>query len=194
MFVALYQDRHLLVVDKPTGMPVIPGRQGGPSVVAGTDLLVCHRLDTETSGVLVLARTAAGHRLINAAFAEGRVRKTYRAITDRPLPDAVEVDLPIGTWRRGRVGVGTGKAAHTTFEVVGRAGERVAVEARPATGRTHQIRAHLASLGAPILGDEDYGGSPSARLWLHAWRLVLPWPGRDDQLHLEAPLPAGFEP
>ncbi len=194
MFTVLYSDRHLVILDKPSGLPVIPGRQGGPSIAGESGLLVCHRLDTETSGVLVLARSAAGHRLVNAAFAEGRVEKTYRAVVDQPLPDAVDVDLAIGEWRRGRVRVGDGKPAWTGFSVVWRDGARVGVEARPRTGRTHQIRAHLAALAAPIVGDEDYGGTPADRIYLHAARIVLPWPQADSRLVVEAPLPPGFAP
>jgi tRNA pseudouridine32 synthase/23S rRNA pseudouridine746 synthase len=194
VYPVLFRDRHLEVIDKPPGVPVVPTRQGGRSVAEDLGLLICHRLDTETSGVLVLARSAAGHRLVNTFFAEGRVEKTYAAVVTADLPDDVDVDRPIGTWRRGRVGVGSGKAAHTTFHVRWRNAGRTGVEARPTTGRTHQIRAHLASLRAPIEGDEDYGGAPADRLYLHAWRLVLPWPGPADRLVLESPLPAGFGP
>ena len=194
MFVVLYSDRHLVVFDKPGGVPVIPSRQGGASIAGESGLLVCHRLDTETSGVLVLARSAAGHRLMNAAFAEGRVEKTYRAVVDRPIADAVDVNLAIGLWRRGRVSVGHGKPARTAFAVRWRDGGRIGVEARPFTGRTHQIRAHLASLDAPIAGDEDYGGTPADRLYLHAAAIVLPWPHAESRLRVEAPLPPGFDP
>lgn len=189
----LFRDRHLVVIDKPAGVDTVPDRQGSDSVATRTGLLVCHRLDRGTSGVLVLARSAAGHRLVNAAFAEGRVQKQYAAVAVGALPDAGEVDAPIGAWRRGRVSVGEGKPARTRYRVRWRDGERLGVLAEPLTGRTHQIRAHLALAGAPLLGDPDYGGPPADRLYLHAWRIVLPWPGPGDTLTVEAPLPPGFE-
>lgn len=192
-FPVLYRDRHLLVIDKPAGIDTVPDRQGSDSVVGRTGLMVCHRLDRGTSGVLVLGRSAAGHRLVNAAFAEGRVRKQYRAVVAGELADAGEVDLPIGPWKRGRVVVGVGRAARTRWTVRWREGGRAGVLAEPLTGRTHQIRAHLAAAGAPVVGDEDYGGPPADRLYLHAWRLTLPWPGRHDALLLEAPVPPGFD-
>lgn len=193
MYPVLFRDRHLEVIDKPAGRPVIPGRQGGGSIAEDTGLLVCHRLDTDTSGVLVLARTAAGHRIMNRAFAEGRMTKEYAAVVAGEPPDDVTVDLPIGEWRRGRVSVGQGKAAQTRFCVRWRDGPRTGVLALPVTGRTHQIRAHAASLGAPLVGDPTYGGPAADRLYLHAWRITLPWPGEADRLVLQAPLPPGFD-
>lgn len=190
----LFQDRHLVVFDKPAGVPVVPTRGGGPSLADETGLLVCHRLDVGTSGVLVMARSAAGHRMVNAAFAERRVDKRYFAVVTGALPDEGVTHLPLGEWKRGRVAIGSGKAAESRWWVRWRADERAGVEVNPITGRTHQVRAHLAAAGAPILGDEDYGGRPAARIHLHAWRLVLPWPGRDDRLELVAPLPPGFAP
>lgn len=192
--VVLYQDRHLVVLDKPIGIPVIPARDQGVSLAGLTGNLVCHRLDRETSGVLVMARSAAGQRLMSMAFAEARVEKSYLAVVTGPMPEAATVDVPIGDWKRGRVQIGKGRAAFTTFTrrwttADGRSG----VLARPTTGRTHQIRAHLCHLGAPILGDIDYGGKPAARLYLHAWRVVLPWPGAQDRLVVEAPVPPGFD-
>lgn len=195
MFVVLYQDRHLVVLDKPPGLPVIPGRDGGDSVVGRSGWLVCHRLDTDTSGVLVMARTTAGQRIVNEAFAARKVEKSYRAVCVGSPPAAEGlVDLPLGEWQRGRVQIGRGKAAQTRWKVVGAAGGRVWVDAEPLTGRTHQVRAHLASIGLPILGDEAYGGPPAERIHLHARRLGLPWPRRGDRLLVEAPLPPGFSP
>lgn len=191
----LYQDRHLVVLDKPVGIPVIPGRDGGPSLSSQTGYLVCHRLDRDTSGVLVMARSAAGQRLMSIAFAEGKVEKHYLAVVTAPIVDEVTVEVPLGEWRRGRVQIGQGKACRTTFTRLWSTPDgRNGVHARPTTGRTHQIRAHLCSLGAPILGDIDYGGKPARRIHLHAWRVVLPWPGAADRLVIEAPVPEGFEP
>lgn len=188
----LYQDRHLVVFDKPAGVPVVPGRDGGPALSTETGWLVCHRLDAGTSGVLVMAKSAAGHRMVNAAFAERRVEKVYAAVCTGALPDAGTVDVPLGEWKRGRVVIGRGKPSLTRYVVSWRGADRMGVEAHPVTGRTHQVRAHLAHAGGPILGDVDYGGRPAERIYLHAWRLVLPWPDPGDRLTIEAPLPEGF--
>lgn len=194
MFVTLYRDRHIVILDKPAGIPTIPPRAGGPSVTWETGLLVCHRLDTDTSGCLVMARSVAGQRRVSEAFAQGRVQKQYAAVVAGDLPDEGEIDLPIGEWKRGRVSVGQGRDAKTRWRVRWRADGRAGVLAEPLTGRTHQIRAHLSAKGAPILGDPTYGGPPADRLYLHAWRIALPWPGPGDRLEVEAPLPPGFDP
>ncbi len=141
-----------------------------------------------------MARSLAGQRMISEAFATGRVHKEYLAVVAGDLPDEGEVDLPIGEWKRGRVKIGEGRPARTRFRVRWRAGGRTGVLAIPLTGRTHQIRAHLASLGAPIVGDPTYGGPEADRLYLHAWRIRLPWPGPNDELWAEAPPPPGFDP
>jgi 23S rRNA-/tRNA-specific pseudouridylate synthase len=195
VFTPLYRDRHLCVVDKPVGLPVTPPRNGGASVESRTGLRAAHRLDAETSGVLVLGASDEGLARAGTLFAEGAARKVYAAVvTPRPgvhLPDAGRCVLPIGDWQRGRVRVGRGRPATTDWQVIGRDGARCAMIVTPRTGRTHQIRAHLDALGAPIDGDTPYGGAPAARLHLHAWRLALPWEG--GTLQLEAPLPAVFD-
>jgi RluA family pseudouridine synthase len=194
VFVTLYRDRHLEVVDKPTGVPVIPARDGGGSIAGLTGLRVVHRLDTDTSGVLVLARSLAGQRLLSEAFAERRVEKEYAAVCVGTLADNGTCDVPLGEWKRSRVRIGEGRDARTHWSVAWRHDGRIGVRARPVTGRTHQIRAHLCHLGAPIVGDEAYGGPMAPRLLLHALRIVLPWPGPSDRLELHAPLPDGFGP
>ena len=159
-----------------------------------TGLLVCHRLDRDTSGCLVMASTPAGQRQMSDAFANGRVHKEYLAVVVGHLPSSGEIDLPIGEWKRGRVKIGDGRPARTRYEVRWRAGGRAGVLVTPLTGRTHQIRAHLASIGAPLLGDPTYGGPDADRLYLHAWRVRLPWPGPADELWVEAQVPPGFDP
>jgi RluA family pseudouridine synthase len=192
VFVTLHRDRHIQVLDKPVGIAVLPARDGGADVAASSGLLVCHRLDRDTSGCLVMARTPVGQREVSRAFAEGRVYKEYLAVVIGDPPDEVEVDVPIGEWKRGRVRIGSGRPARTRFVVLWRREGRAGVLAVPLTGRTHQIRAHLCHLGTPILGDPTYGGPEADRLYLHAWRVRLPWPTAADQLLVEAPLPPGF--
>jgi tRNA pseudouridine32 synthase/23S rRNA pseudouridine746 synthase len=212
----LFQDEALLVVDKPAGRLVIPGRTAGePSLqeelsASHGRLWVVHRLDRGTSGVLVFARHAAAHRALNLQFERGEPRKTYLALVTGLPPAGLTVDLAIAAGRKGRMrparpGETTGKAASTAFRLVepfaARAGRpaMALVEARPATGRTHQIRVHLLAAGHPLAFDPDYGEELPlcdaagvvvlARTPLHAARLELAHPaGRP--LSLEAPLPA----
>lgn len=190
----LYRDADLEIVDKPVGIGVTAGRDDERSLAADRGLLVCHRLDVGTSGVLVLARTPGGQRQISEAFANGDVEKEYLAVCAGPLADDGIIDVPLGEWKRGRVQIGKGRPARTRFEVTERANGRCRVMLRPETGRTHQIRAHLCSVGAPIVGDEDYGGPPAPRILLHALRVVLPWPRPGDRLVVTAPEPPGFHP
>jgi 23S rRNA-/tRNA-specific pseudouridylate synthase len=193
LFNTLHLDRHIQVLDKPVGIDVVPARAAGPSIEGETGLLVCHRLDRETSGCLVMARTPEGQRQMSQAFADGRVQKEYLAVVAGSLPDSGEIDLPLGEWKRGRVQIGRGRPAQTRFEVRWRAGGRVGVLVRPLTGRTHQIRAHLASLGAPLLGDPTYGGPDADRLYLHAWRVFLPASASTAACWVESPVPPGFD-
>lgn len=189
----LYQDRHLVVVDKPAGLPTIAPRGGGANVADALGLLVCHRLDADTSGALVLARSAAGQRMVSVAFESRRVRKGYLAIGRGALPDTGQCTVPLGEWQRGRVHIGRGRESDTAWTVRARHDADVLVEAFPRTGRTHQVRAHLSVSGAPLLGDEAYGGPAGFPLALHAWWIELPWPGVGDVLRVRAPVPAAFE-
>jgi tRNA pseudouridine32 synthase/23S rRNA pseudouridine746 synthase len=212
----LHADAHLLAVEKPAGRLVIPGRTPGePSLreeleAAFGKLWVVHRLDRGTSGVLVLARTSEAHRALNGAFERGEPRKTYLALVrGRPAPTfRVEVAIAPGRkgkMRPGRPGEAWAKAAATGFRTVelfpaGDGGPDLAlVECRPETGRTHQLRVHLAHAGVPLAVDPDYGdpgplalpgGVTLGRTPLHAARLELVHPGTGAPLALEAPLPA----
>lgn len=199
----LYQDRHLQVIDKPAGIPTIPPRTGGMSIATESGLLVCHRLDTDTSGVLVLAKSAAGQRLISVAFEERRVRKGYLAhgvgaplaggsTLVAALPDEGSCTLALGEWQRGRVQIGRGRSAETRWSVRDRRENHLLIEAFPLTGRTHQVRAHLSASGAPLWGDEAYGGPAAPSLGLHAWWIELPWPNAGDRLLIVTPPPPAF--
>lgn len=202
----VFEDAWLLAVDKPAGIPT----QG----TWATDqhdlqallkrqrpdlkLFLHHRLDLGTSGLLIFAKDAAANPSLTKQFTEGGVRKSYLARLSGPLAPG-SVDLPIGRLRGaapGRFGCEGDliepKASRTDFEAVPE-GMLASLEgehwilAQPRTGRTHQIRVHLASLGRPILGDALYGGTASDRLWLHAWQLRLTHPVTGAPLELEAP-------
>jgi tRNA pseudouridine32 synthase/23S rRNA pseudouridine746 synthase len=216
----LYEDRDLLVVDKPAGLTVIPARDEPPEAclrfvlerARGERLWVVHRIDRDTSGVLLFARHAAAHRTLSLAFERHLVHKTYLAWTrGRPPSAQGRIDTPLHPARKGKMrpareGEPGALASETGYTVRNAwcVGERTlaCVEASPRTGRQHQIRVHLRSIETPLLVDPLYGGTarlePGAlgegspaleRLTLHAWRLALPHPREARTLHLEAPSP-----
>jgi 23S rRNA pseudouridine1911/1915/1917 synthase len=152
-----------------------------------------HRLDRETSGVLLFARTREACELVQERWSEAR--KTYLAVVEgRPLPDAGVIDEPLREDRALNVHVGRGpdaKPARTRYRTLELAAGRALLEVELDTGRRHQIRAHLAWLGHPVVGDDRYG-TPAPRLGLHALRLELDHPRSRAALVLEAPAPRGF--
>lgn len=213
----LYQDSCLLAVNKPAGLPTLVDgyHPDAPYLTAllmqrFAPLWVVHRLDRETSGVILFALSAMAHRNLNTQFEQRRTLKTYHALVDGS-PDWEErsVDLalrPDGD-RRHRTVVDSrrGRPAQTDLRVLRRFACRALVEAVPRTGRTHQIRAHLAAVGAPILGDRLYGdtgsvgGSGSAgsvlieRTALHAVAIEVAHPEDGRSLRFTAPYPTDFE-
>ena len=202
----LYADRDLVAVDKPpfvAAQPTLTHDRGTlPDLVQallGAPVTLVHRLDRETTGVTVFARTAAAASALAEAFRAGGPEKTYLALCGRaPAPPEGRIDAPLGKdpTRPGLRRVDpAGDPAATRYRTL-RASDRAAlVEARPETGRTHQIRVHLASVGAPILGDPRYGGARRVgelaipRVLLHARRLELDHPATGARLVLEAPVP-----
>jgi tRNA pseudouridine32 synthase / 23S rRNA pseudouridine746 synthase len=182
----LFEDESLLVVDKPAGVPVIPERDSKDCLqkdleVAHGRLFVVHRLDKDTSGVILFARTADVHRRLNGLFESRQVEKTYLAwVLGSPQREDGVVNAALREFGSGRTGVDPrGKPASTRWRVKRRAGEKTLLEVQPATGRRHQIRVHLYSLGHPVLGDRLYGESRpvggAPRLMLHALELSFPW-------------------
>ena len=190
----------LLVLDKPAGLAVHSGPRTPLSLDQALDTLrmgrrerpqPAHRLDRDTSGCLVLGRDVRAVRRLGALFAEGAVEKTYVACVVGDLADAGEIDAPLAKissaaagWRM--VVDANGKPAMTRWQVLMRAEGLTLVELRPATGRTHQLRVHLAHIGAPIVGDPVYGAAGSA-MRLHASRLRFAWRGAI--VDVRAPLP-----
>ena len=209
----LFVDEHLVVADKPSGLPThatadahrphlvrVLAQQLG---VDESQLGVHQRLDAGTSGIVVFGRTSAANRGLSEAFAQRSVAKVYLAVVDASRRPELE---PGHAWRshealsrggegrRGRriVASPVGEAAETSFVVHDRWGTLALLQARPVTGRQHQIRAHLAAEGTPILGDTRYGGQAAARLHLHAWQLGFVHPVTRSALELEAAAPAGW--
>jgi tRNA pseudouridine32 synthase/23S rRNA pseudouridine746 synthase len=195
----LFEDARFIVYNKPAGLACHPGRAGGPSVEdffpgwrkgkAGPWL--AHRLDRDTAGCLVIALKKSALIAAQECFAGGRAEKVYWAVV-HGVPGAPEgvVDLPLGKVTQGREWrMAADKAAPpatTQWRVMGQAGGLAWVEFRPKTGRTHQIRAHAAAMGHPILGDAIYGGAAGA-LHLLARAITLPL---DPPVAARAPLPA----
>lgn len=209
-----YEDEHLLVVAKPAGLVTHPtaGRRGGTLVNAllamGTPLAprggalrpgIVHRLDAGTSGLLVVAKTDEVHAGLERLMRRHEAARAYLALVRGPLADdTFAVDAPLGR-RASRVVVDRvqGRAAATGFAVRERLARTTLVEATPRTGRTHQIRVHLAAIGHPIMGDRAYGGAGTDaaalgldRPFLHAWRLGFDHPATGARVDLEEPLPA----
>ncbi|HVZ29742.1 MAG TPA: RluA family pseudouridine synthase [Asticcacaulis sp.] len=201
----LYADDHMLVADKPAGLLSVPGRGEANQdclirrVQADyPDALIVHRLDMATSGLLVLARGPEAHRALSRAFADRQVAKTYVAVVAGEVAaDEGEIDLPLITdWPnrpRQMVDHTTGKPSLTRYRVLARGEGTSRVELQPVTGRSHQLRVHMLSLGHPILGDVFYASpdiaAASPRLLLHAERLEIPHPETGETMRFHAPAP-----
>lgn len=200
----LFEDEWLLALDKPAGLPTHEtADQARASLTvfaerhAGHRVFVHHRLDAETSGCVLFAKKAAANPGLARAFSGREVEKTYVAMVEAPAnewPTDFTIDTPLTVHTNGRVSAGPGgESAQTRVHVLLRRRERLLVEARPVTGRKHQIRAHLASMGAPICGDARYGGSKAGRLLLHARELLLAHPVTGQELRISSPLPSVFD-
>lgn len=211
----VHEDDSLLVVDKPAGMVVHPapgnwsgtlvnallGREGRDADGVPDRAGIVHRLDKETSGLLVVAKTERAQRLLGAAIADRRVARRYAAMAWGHLAqDSLTIDRPIArdpNDRKRMAIVSTGRAARTDFVRLARYNSADLLRAQLHTGRTHQIRVHLASVGHPVLGDDVYGGGggrklaglPPKRHFLHAAWLRFAHPETGVMLDLRSPLP-----
>ena len=201
----LFEDEWLLAVDKPAGLPthetMDPARPSLTQLVeghVGRRVFVHHRLDAGTSGVVLFAKAAEANAPLAKSFAERDVEKTYVALVSRPpidWPDPMIIDSPMAILSNGQVRVDSaGLSASTHVRVLERSRDLLLVEAKPISGRKHQIRVHLASAGAPVLGDLRYGGSPAEtkRLMLHAERLAIAHPVTGKRLVLFSARPEEF--
>lgn len=207
----LHDDADCLVVAKPAGLPVHPSRAGAPSVAGAASRIGAfdvdgraepgfpHRLDRDTSGCLLLARTDAALAALRAGFEAGAVEKEYRALVAGSPPDAAALDTAYGRSpadpRRFTTRVTSARRARLSFTVAERLPGAALLAVLLDTGRTHQIRVQLAEAGWPVLGDPVYGvPSPVvARQALHAARLAFPRPSDGARVEARAPLPADLE-
>ncbi|MBI3745370.1 MAG: RluA family pseudouridine synthase [Chloroflexi bacterium] len=217
----VYEDADLLIVDKPAGLVVhpAPGHADGTLVNAllgrgGSEAFggiagvrrpgIVHRLDRDTSGLLMVARTDLAQHSLMAQLKARRVKKTYLALVQGSVAAAVgRIEAPIGRDPRQRTRmavVADGRAATTGYRVRERFAAWTLLELDLVTGRTHQIRVHLDAIGHPVAGDPVYGTGTSqrgpdglARLFLHAWRLELTSPSSGELIRATAPLPAELE-
>lgn len=227
----LYEDAALLIVAKPAGIPTVPDRSGKERGVhgqladlrPGDDLRIVHRLDRDTSGCLLLAKGLESARALDLAFREGRVRKRYLALVEGRLPSlemVLERALGPDPRRPGKVRVVPAeskgaRSARTRVTVVERFTRFTLVHAHPETGRSHQIRVHLAAAHHPVVADRDYGPREPLllsqlkagfklrpglrekpllpRMFLHAQRLELTSPATGAEVIAECPLPADLE-
>ncbi len=210
----LYEDDAVIAIDKPAGLVVHAGAGAHDGTLVnrlvhhfgtlsnvGGDLRpgLVHRLDRGTSGVLLVARTDSAHRALAEQFANRTVEKTYLALVQgRVAAESGRIDKPITRDPARRIRMtarlGRGREAHSEYRVRQRFAHHTLLEVRIGTGRTHQIRAHLASIGHPVAGDRVYGARPFAslpdRFFLHAWRISFESPAAGKRVTVEAPIPA----
>jgi len=211
-FAVAWEDEHLLVVDKPAGVVVHPARgnrtgtlsqalsAAGAGAAGGEDATragLVHRLDRETSGLLLVARTEEAHRVLKAQLSERGIERRYVALVDgRPPARSGTIDAPIGRDRRVRTRISTDsdapREARTHFTVERELSAATLLAVTLETGRTHQIRVHLEAIGHPVCGDPEYG-RPGAfgltRQFLHAAALAFTHPATGAQVRVESPLP-----
>jgi 23S rRNA pseudouridine1911/1915/1917 synthase len=207
----VYEDEDLLVVDKPAGLAVHPSPGHGSHTLVNAVLAHCpdlsgvggerrpgivHRLDKDTSGLIIVAKHDAAHLSLSRQLKERRVEKTYIALVEgRIEPPEGVIDAPIARDPRHRKRMSVvegGREARTRYRLLREVDGRSLLEVRPESGRTHQIRVHLAALGHPLFGDPVYGRAgttaPVGRQFLHAQRLAFRHPRTGERLELEAPL------
>jgi len=205
-----YEDEHLVVVDKPAGLTMHPGAGTAAGTLAGQLVTlgaaggddpdrpgIVHRLDRDTSGLLAVARAQAVYDALQEAIRQREVERRYRALVKgRPRSRTGRIDAPIGRDRRDptRRSLDTeeGRDAVTWFEVVETLHERTLLEVRLETGRTHQIRVHLAAVDLPVSGDPSYGVKGDLgleRQFLHAHRLRFAHPVTGSEIDVQSPLP-----
>lgn len=191
----IYEDENVLVVNKPAGLLSMAKGEYCPEKTLEDYGLVVHRLDRDTSGVVILAKSEEVQSFLRRQFQERKTHKIYEAIVNgRPKLDEARIDLPIARdlKRHATFRVDpSGRASETFYKVLRSDGEHSVLELRPTTGRTHQLRVHLKYIGCPIVGDVVYGIESADRLYLHAKSLEITLPGGVRKV-FEAPVPESF--
>ena len=177
----IYEDDNVLVVNKPAGLLSMAKGEYCPEKTLEDYGMIVHRLDRDTSGVMILAKAHGVQKFLKRQFQERKTHKTYYAVVEgRPKLDEARIDLPIARDLRRpttfRVDA-NGKESETFYKVLKSDGKHSLVELRPVSGRTHQLRVHMKYLGHPIVGDVIYGGEIAERLYLHAGSLEITLPG-----------------
>ena len=203
----IHLDEHILVINKPAGLPVLPDgwEKNAPYLVKMLEeeygkAFIVHRLDKVTSGVMVFARTAEAHRSLNMQFENHEAEKVYHAIMEgKPNWDEKVTKFPlranVGKKHRTMVDNRNGKPSETRFRILKRYQDGALVEARPMTGRTHQVRVHAYALGHPLVGDILYGAMETdiiSRPALHAYSLTIMHPQMKERLTFKAERPQDF--
>src|SRR5271170_7470518 len=196
----IFEDDDLLVVNKPEGMNThAPSPYAGEGIYEWlkqreprwSKLAIIHRLDKETSGVLVFGKTPAANRSLTEQFTRHNIRKKYQLLTDRPVKSGnitvISSLVRAGEKYMSRPLHAGSERAETHFRKSGVAAGHTVMEAEPVTGRTHQIRAHAAAEGFPILGDTLYGGTAGPRVYLHATKLRLEHPVTGEKMTFNTP-------
>ncbi|MBQ9484492.1 RluA family pseudouridine synthase [Candidatus Saccharibacteria bacterium] len=191
----VYEDENVLVVDKPAGLLSMAKGEYCPEKTLGDYGLLVHRLDRDTSGVVILAKNPEVQKFLKKQFQDRKTHKTYYAVIEgQPKLDAARIDLPIARDLKRpttfRVDA-NGKESETYYKVIKTDGKHSLVELKPTSGRTHQLRVHMKYLGHPIVGDVVYGGEKADRLYLHAGALEITLPG-GKRTTFEVPMPEGF--
>jgi tRNA pseudouridine32 synthase/23S rRNA pseudouridine746 synthase len=208
----LYRDAMMIIIDKPSGIAVHAGSHRDDSLMLYLDQLkfglpeiphLAHRLDRDTSGCLVLGRHKKALARLGMLFSNGYVDKTYWAVTvGSPAQDSGLIDVPLMKLDKNRgwkmITDPKGQPSQTEWKVLGRLGRLTWIEAKPLTGRTHQIRVHLASIGCPVAGDFLYGHGVADmdydRLHLHARTITVPLIHKAPPIVATAPIPGHMEP
>lgn len=214
----IYEDENVVVINKPSGLVVHPGAGNDDNTLVNALLYhwpqianvgeagrqgIVHRLDKDTSGVLIVAKTSSGYTWLVKQFKSRKAKKTYLALVDgKPPTPTGRIETRIGRDERHRQRMAItygahGRKAETEYFTVGEYRDHTLLEVSPLTGRTHQIRVHLVFLGCPVVGDQIYGRRKKSieieRFFLHASKLVIRLPEGETETEFTAPLPADLQ-
>ncbi len=214
----IYEDDEVVVINKPAGLVVHPGAGNAENTLVNALIFhwpniagvgepsrpgIVHRLDKDTSGVLIVAKTNAGYSWLVRQFKSRKAKKTYLALVDgKPPTPTGRIETRIGRDEKHRQRMAVtygdqGRKADTEYFTVAEYRDHTLLEVNPLTGRTHQIRVHLAFLGCPVVGDHIYGRRRDSldtdRFFLHASKLIIRLPGNEEYKELSAPLPADLQ-